>query len=461
LPYKSTKIGIFLAICWLYACIHLDRQILAVLAESVKSDLHLQDQQLGVLTGSAFSIVYALLGLYFGALADRADRLILVRTGAWVWSLSCIAAAFAPGYPMLVASRAGVAVGEAIASAAAISVIAELAGEKYRARAASLFLTSAFVGAGMAAILGGAIIGLFRNVDRIAGWRAALVAVGLPGIAGALYLFLFQRREVGRQVMHHSPHNVRVAMVLILAALGAVVVQMFWPPVVGVPVCVLTTVVIAAWWTRRLRRANQPAYFATWGQTSFRYLVLAFAAVTFVDYAAAFWLIPYTLRRFGVGAETVGPQLGSLMIVGGICGCMIGGWLADRWRMLHPSGRVWAALIAVLGEGVAIVVALGQNDYSSFIVAFGAFCLSSGGWTGVAAAIAFDVVPGEHRGTGTSIYFLLTTTLGPGLGPFLVGLGSDRLGSVSAALAWSCVLMLVAGAALLQLGALLNDDSRS
>lgn len=455
-PYNSTKIGIFLAICWLYACIHLDRQILGVLAESVKSDLHLKDQQLGVLTGSAFSIVYALLGLYFGALADRSDRLILVRTGAWVWSLSCIGAAFARGYPMLVASRAGVAVGEAIASAAAVSLIAELAGEKYRARAASLFLTSAFLGAGMASVMGGAIIGLFRNVDRIVGWRAALVAVGLPGIAGAIYLQLFQRREAGRPVVDQPRHDPRIAMVLILAALGAVAVQMRFRPVFGVPVCVLTTVVIAAWWTHRLRRGDRPAYFATWGQKPFRYLVFAFAAVTFVDYAAAFWLIPYTQRRFGLGADTVGPQLGGLMIAGGICGCMMGGWLADRWRMLHASGRVWAALIAVLGEGAAILFALGQSDYHGFIVAFAAFCLSSGGWTGVAAAIAFDVVPPEHRGTGTSIYFLLTTTLGPGLGPFLVGLGSDELGSVSAALAWSCVLVLVAVAALLQLGASLS-----
>jgi MFS family permease len=460
-PYKSTKIGIFLAICWLYACIHLDRQILGVLAESVKSDLHLKDQQLGVLTGSAFSIVYALLGLYFGALADRSDRLVLVRTGAWVWSLSCIAAAFARGYPMLVASRAGVAVGEAIASAAAVSLIAELAGEKYRARAASLFLTSAFFGAGMAAIMGGAIIGLFRNVDHIAGWRAALVAVGLPGIAGAIYLLLFQRREVGRVAGDHPPHNARIVTVLILAALGAVVVQMLARPVIGVPVCVLTTLVIAAWWIRRLRGADRPAYFATWGQMPFRCLVLAFAAVTFVDYAAAFWLIPYTQRRFGLGAETVGPQLGGLMIVGGICGCMMGGWLADRWRMLHTSGRVWVAFIAVLLEGAAILIALGQSDYRSFLIAFGAFCLASGGWTGVAAAIAFDVVPREHRGTGTSIYFLLTTTFGPGLGPFLVGLGSDELGSVSAALAWSCLLMLVAAAALLQLGGLLNTGSRT
>jgi MFS family permease len=87
LPGKAARIGIFAGLCWLYACIHLDRQILGILAESVKSDLRISDAALGALTGSAFSIVYALLGLYFGRLADVADRLALVRTGAWVWSL--------------------------------------------------------------------------------------------------------------------------------------------------------------------------------------------------------------------------------------------------------------------------------------------------------------------------------------------------------------------------------------
>src|SRR5262249_19026032 len=156
--HLSTRRAVFLAVCWLYTGIHLDRQILGILAESVKSDLHLSDQQLGALTGSAFAIVYALLGLLFGAMADRQDRLHLVRTGAWVWSLSCMSGALATGYPGLVLCRAGVAVGEAIATAAAVSLIADLAGERYRGRLASAFLTTAFIGAGAAYIMGGSVI---------------------------------------------------------------------------------------------------------------------------------------------------------------------------------------------------------------------------------------------------------------------------------------------------------------
>jgi MFS family permease len=461
---KNTRIAIFLGIGWLYACIHLDRQILAILAESVKSDLHLQDRQLGVLTGSAFSIVYALLGLYFGGLADRSDRLMLVRAGAWIWSLSCLVAAFAPGYSILIASRAGVAVGEAVATAAAVAAIADLAGERYRALAASFFLTSAFVGAGVAAIAGGAIVDRFRSSPSIAGWRAALVAAGLPGIAGALYL-----RALGKGATVAPPLGERaqpstalarshlgVALPLMLVSLSAVVLQMRAPAIWSVPLCLLTALGIACWWVSRLRRDDLPAYLATLGQKPFRYLIAAFAAVMFADYAAAFWLIPYAQRQFGLSAGTAGAQLGGLMIGGGILGCLLAGYAADYWRSFRVSGRVWTALLVVMAEGAAILWSLEVNQYHDFLTAFGTFCIASGGWAGLAAAIAFDLVPSAYRGTGTASYFLFTTLLGPGLGPFAVGLCSDMFDSARTALAASCAVFPLAAVALIQLGVVLE-----
>ncbi len=313
-----------------------------------------------------------------------------MRTGAWVWSLSCIGAGFAPGYPLLVASRGGVAVGEAIATSAAVSLISELTGEKYRARATGAFLASAFIGAGCAAIAGGAIVDFFHTAGGIVGWRAALVAAGLPGILGALCLQSLFPREPARRPAALPAPRFGISAVLVLAAAGAMVLQMCWRPTLSVPLCVLMTAAIAVWWIHGLARTRAAAYQATLGQGRFRCLVFAFAAVMCVDYAAGFWLIPYAQRHFGLSAATVGSHLGTLMVIGGIAGCVLGGWAADHWRTLQKAGRVWTALIAVLVEGVAILVALGQSDYRAFIVAFALFCVASGGWPGVAAAIAFD-----------------------------------------------------------------------
>ncbi len=439
-----------MGLCWIYTCIHLDRQILAILAESVKSDLQIGNSSLGALTGSAFSIVYALLGLYFGRVADASDRLTLVRIGAWIWSFASIGAAFAPGYAALVASRAGVATGEAIATAAAISLMAELAGERYRARASSAFFACAFLGAGLAAVLGGAVVGYFRESTSVVGWRAALAMAGVPGMIGALYLGFFRWRD-SRIKPARTVSSAAVTGVLAAAALMAVAVQMRWPPDRGVPTAVLLAGGAAVFWADRLRRDDATAFRATVGQASFRWLLLAFAAVMFVDFAASFWLIPYAQHHFGVSAAVAGAHLGGLMIVGGIAGSGLGGWIADRWRSRTAAGRVWTALIAVVAEGMAILLAICQSDYRLFVAAFAGFSFASGGWTGVAAAIGMDIVPRAHRGTGVAAYFLVTTVLGPGLGAWAAGVIGDRLGSMSLSLAACCSIILVAVAAFVKL----------
>jgi MFS family permease len=448
---KRIRIGIFAGLCWLYACIQLDRQILGILAESVKSDLRLDDAALGALTGSAFSIVYALLGLYFGRLADTANRLTLVRIGACIWSLASISAAFAPGYSLLVASRAGVAVGEAIAASAAVSLMAEVAGVNFRARAASVFAGFAFLGAGLSAILGGAVIHYFRDSLVIVGWRAALVSAGLPGFVGALYLSFYRWRDSTAPTSARVPRDTLLTLVLVGAALVAVIVQMHWRADIGVPVAVIIAGGTAAFWTQRLFRRDPIAFQATVGRPAFRWFLLGFAAVLFVDFAAGFWLIPFAQRRFGVSAASAGSQLGGLIIVGGIAGTLIGGWVADSWRRLTPSGRVWAALAAVVLEVIAILVALAQTDYQSFLVAFGIFCVGSGGWTGVAPAIGLDIVPRAHHGTAVASYYLVTTLLGPGLGVWAAGAAGDALNSLAKALSACCLLSLVAFLAFIKL----------
>jgi len=436
----------------MYACIHLDRQILAILAESVKSDLRISDASLGALTGSAFSIVYALLGLYFGRIADMADRLTLVRIGAWLWSLASISAAFAPGYALLVVARAGVAAGEAIATAAAVSLMAELAGDRYRARASSLFFACAFLGAGLAAISGGAVVNHFHDSTTVVGWRAALVMAGMPGIAGTVYLSCYRWKDLARHGSTRSGGSTAVTTALVAASLLSVFVQMRWPPNQGVPAAVLMAAAAAAFWAYRLRSDDVASFQATLGQGSFRWLLLAFAAVLFLDVAASFWLIPIAQRRFGVNAALAGAQMGGLMIAGGIGGSAMGGWIADRWRLRTAAGRVWTALVAVLSEAAAILLAIMQSDYRLFVFAFAVFCFASGGWTGVAAAIGMDIVPRAHRGTGVAAYFLVTTILGAGLGAWVVGVLGNALGSVSLSLSACCAVVLIAIVALVRLG---------
>ena len=52
----------------------LDRQILGILAQPIKADLHLSDTEFGAIGGLAFALLYSVLGVPLAYLADRTSR---------------------------------------------------------------------------------------------------------------------------------------------------------------------------------------------------------------------------------------------------------------------------------------------------------------------------------------------------------------------------------------------------
>src|SRR5690242_12156581 len=91
----------------------LDRQILSILAPSIRADLHLGDSELGLLYGTLFSLFYALFSLPLGRLVDGWIRTRLLGISIFAWSVFCGLSAFAGGFALLAISRLGVGIGEA------------------------------------------------------------------------------------------------------------------------------------------------------------------------------------------------------------------------------------------------------------------------------------------------------------------------------------------------------------
>ena len=297
---------------------------------------------------------------------------------------------------------------------------------------------------GIPLVLGGSVIEWLRASDAVVGWRVALVVAGIPGMVGAIALRRIHLATALEREPVQDPIDPKAAAGLGVAALLVMGIQILAPPIAAVPLSAAIAALVGGWSIRNLARVDAASFDATLGQPAFRWWLLAFGALLFVDYAAVFWLLPYAQRRYSVSPAMAGGELGGLLIVGGVLGCLVGGWWADRWRRRRHAGRVLTALIAVLCEGFAISAAICMPHYPQFVGAFAIFCVASGGWTGVAAAIGLDIVPRQHRGIATALYFLVTTVVGPGLGPFTVGWISDRFASIGDALAWSCTVLAMA-----------------
>ena len=208
----SVRYGVYATAVLMIAYVFsfLDRQILTLMVGPIERSLHIKDTAFALLTGGAFGIFYTLMGLPLGWMADRFNRKWIVSIGVALWSLMTAACGLAQSFTQLLLARIGVGVGEASLTPAAYSMLSDYFDKSRLPRAMSFFACGIFVGAGLAMILGGTLVGAVARtpVVHIAvlgvmrSWQIVFVVVGLPGLVLALWLATLRepvRRDQGVQ----------------------------------------------------------------------------------------------------------------------------------------------------------------------------------------------------------------------------------------------------------------------
>jgi MFS family permease len=113
-----------------------DRQVLGAVGETIRDEWKLSDTALGTL-GTAFTLLYAVVGVPLGRLTDKITRTWILSAGVFVWSLFTALSGIAQNFTQLFAVRLGVGVGEAACAPAATSLIGDLFPAAKRAKALS------------------------------------------------------------------------------------------------------------------------------------------------------------------------------------------------------------------------------------------------------------------------------------------------------------------------------------
>ena len=187
----------------------IDRNILSILANDIKADLGLSDADLGFLYGTAFGVFYALFGIPLGRLADSWHRIRLMTLGLALWSVMTALSGFARSGLQLSLARIGVGVGEASASPAAYSLISDWFPKRMRATALAIYSAGLYLGGGISLLIGGLIVEGWNATYpgggplNLVGWQAAFLAVGIPGIL--LAAWVFSLREPVRGAIEGMP----------------------------------------------------------------------------------------------------------------------------------------------------------------------------------------------------------------------------------------------------------------
>lgn len=167
----------------------MDRQLPFIMAEPIRKEFGLSDTQLGLLGGFAFSLVYALGALPLARLADRTSRRSVLSACLAIWSLFTGLGAIGTGFLFLMATRAGVAIGEAGAAPASHSMIADLFPDRRRALAIALNTAGIPLGVLFGMAVGGFLLTNFT-------WRQVLIMAAVPGVLLALFMMVFIREPI-------------------------------------------------------------------------------------------------------------------------------------------------------------------------------------------------------------------------------------------------------------------------
>jgi MFS family permease len=375
---ESYRYYVVWLLCGVYMINMMDRQLLAILVEPIRTEFGLSDTHMGFLTGLAFAAVYTVLGVPLARLADRGHRVNLIAICIVIWSAFTALTGISKSFTHLLLARIGVGIGEAGCNPAAYSLISDYFESKRRATALSIYQLGAYAGSFLGMLLAG-------WVAQSHGWRTAFFVVGVPGLMIALVLKATLReppRGYSDQTKHTAPP----------------------PPALKVIVSLLS-------------------------KPSFRHLSFAAALHNFAIYGAGNFYAAFLMRSHGMQVAEVGFKLAIVTVIGGVAGTYFGGWLSDRYanRRQDPRFYLWIpALSLIVGLPIAELVFFVEDPaWAMMLLVPSIFC--SAAYLAPNITATYQLVGVRERALASALLLFILNLIGLGFGPLLVGMLSDTL----------------------------------
>ncbi len=360
---KKATYGTVMLFTLIYVLSFVDRQVVAVLGTQIRDALQLNNLQIGLLYGPAFSLVYAVAGIPMGRLADRTSRKLMICIGLFIWSFMTLISGFAASFMFLVIARLFVGLSEAMLSPAVYSYLADTFSPQKRATIFSFYTTGIFIGIGLSFLVGG-------SISLAYDWRTAMMAVGVPGLMIAPLAWWYVKEP-----------------------------------------------------TRPAQRRQQEGNTFTeiWSllkKKTIRWHLVGFSCLACTGYTLLAFVGNVFNDLFGQPAFI--PHFGWFMF--GVAGTVVlSGKIADSLARKKPEYRFIMGIVAALGGLPFYLFGLLQPDALMAFICVGVGVLFSSSYNGVAAALLQYFVRSDQRALAGGLYLFVISIAGFGLGPPVAG----------------------------------------
>jgi predicted MFS family arabinose efflux permease len=359
--------------CLVYAISIADRYVVSTVLEPIRLDLHLSDGGVGFLTGVPLGFFYVFFGIPMSWLADRTNRRNILAISMAAWSAFTALCGVSRNYWQFLGARIGVGVGETGGTPPANSIIADYFPADRRPMALGVFALGAPLGAWLGADMAGA-------VAHAHGWRAAFIALGVPGVVLGVIIYLTIR----------EPQRGRMDTVPDAAA----------PPIL-----------------ESLR--------FLWRQRAAFHVVMASGVCALWGWGLVWFTPTFLIRMYGLNVGEAGAITGHIHLVGGIVATAGTAWILSRPSMADPRRVLW-----LLGAGVALAtipsfVAFWTSSLSVARAMFWVFIPAIYFYIGPCMGLMQNLAPARMRAMFTAWSLLVGNVFNLIIAPQGVGFLSD------------------------------------
>lgn len=471
----------------------LDRQILSILANDIRTDLNIGNAEIGLLYGTVFALFYALFSLPLGRLVDGWIRTRLLAICLTMWSFFALLSAFAGGFALLAISRLGVGIGEGATQPAANSIIFDALPKSRRGLGMAGLGVGLALGLGLSMALGGIVAHEWNAAwpngnapGGFSGWQAAFLLASLPGFPLAVLIwrmrepvrggmdgivtppdpapfkasgnllgsvvpgtnwFYLWRRDAGRDQWLTNLGG--LAVILGVAYALVRFAQGFSPR----PPLEVWGMQLDAHWMQwgvvafgafvvlnlfqSFKLTDRPAYHVILSPSLIMLMVVG-GLQTAINYGVMGFTPTMLITKFGLSQSDTGIQFGLLSAALGIAGPIVAGPLSD-WltKRMGGKGMVWLMLGSLTISPFCGLWAYSADTVLDFYLRFSLYSIILTLWLPPAYALMLGLVLPRMRGITFSTYMIIQTLLGLGIGPYLVGIVADKNGGdIAGAIMW-------------------------
>lgn len=381
-----------------YALNIADRFVVSTVLEPIRLDLRLSDSQVAFVTGVALALFYVTVGLPIATIADRANRRNIVAASVAIWSAMTAVCGLSANFWQFLLSRFGVGIGEAGGTPPSTSLLSDSFAPRDRPLAMTVFALGAPLGAWLGAEFAGAIA-------QSMGWRAAFLALGIPGIVVAVVVFLTVREPPrGRFDRAHEKSKA--------AGLRE---------------------------TARTILQKRSAF----------HLIAGGTVATLWGWGLMWWTPAFLNRAHGMTVGEAGAALGPMHLIAGTLATVATGWIVARSAAGDLRRIAWlmAAVLALVT--LPSVYAYVTTSKSTAIAMLWIVVPAVYFFIGPTMGLLHNIVPASMRAQAIAILLLTANVANLIIAPQAIGFVSDylapRLGSNAESLRWALVGLAATG----------------